>query len=311
MNKPKSLWISGLVAATFTPLDEDRSINLDMIPAIVEHLMGDGINALYVCGSTGEGPSLTLDERKLVSQAYGEAIAGRVPLIVQVGHNSLSAAQQLAEHAAKIGAQAISAIPPLYFKPHNLDVLIQCLMEISAGAPELPFYYYHIPRLTGIYIDVVDLLHSSANRFPQLLGIKYSDFKIYQLQACLAVNDGRYNMLFGSDEMLLSGLSGGAHGAIGTSYNFAAPLYNRITAAFEGGYIAEAQKLQGFSVKMIQTINQYSRGSSNLAPMKAVMMMIGLDCGPMRLPMVDLTQGEASTLESDLRGIGFFDWGRN
>ncbi|MGD9093670.1 MAG: dihydrodipicolinate synthase family protein, partial [Anaerolineales bacterium] len=95
------------------------------------------------------------------------------------------------------------------------------------------------------------------------------------------------------------------------SYNFAAPLYNRITAAFEGGYIAEAQKLQGFSVKMIQTINQYSRGSSNLAPMKAVMMMIGLDCGPMRLPMVDLTQGEASTLESDLRGIGFFDWGRN
>jgi N-acetylneuraminate lyase len=171
MNKPKSLWISGLVAATFTPLDEDRSINLDMIPAIVEHLMGDGINALYVCGSTGEGPSLTLDERKLVSQAYGEAIAGRVPLIVQVGHNSLSAAQQLAEHAAKIGAQAISAIPPLYFKPHNLDVLIQCLMEISAGAPELPFYYYHIPRLTGIYIDVVDLLHSSANRFPQLLGI--------------------------------------------------------------------------------------------------------------------------------------------
>ena len=85
------LWISGLVAATFTPLDEDGSVKLDMIPTIAEHLIGDGSKALYVCGSTGEGPSLTMEERKMVAQTYVEAVAGRVPLIVQDGHNSLSA----------------------------------------------------------------------------------------------------------------------------------------------------------------------------------------------------------------------------
>jgi N-acetylneuraminate lyase len=308
---PKKLWISGLVAATFTPLHKDGRVNLDMIPTIVDHLISDGVNALYVCGSTGEGSSLTREERKLVAQTYLEATDNRIPLIVQVGHNSLSEAQQLANHAGKIGAQAISAVPPLYFKPHNLDILIRSLSEISTGAPELPFYYYHIPRLTGVYLDMVEFLRASVNRFPQLAGIKYSDFKIFELQACLAVDGGRYNMLFGSDEMLLSGLSGGAHGAIGTSYNFAAPLYKRIIAAFDSGDVAEARMLQGLSIELIQTLNRYGRGNSNLAPMKAVMKILGMDCGPMRLPMVGLGKEETLTLERELRDIGFFDWGRN
>ena len=91
------LWIEGIVPAVFTPMQPDGSLNLERIPDIVEHLIGEGVNALYVCGSTGEGPSLTTEERMDVAEAYLRTVAGRLPVIVQVGHDSLKQARGLAE----------------------------------------------------------------------------------------------------------------------------------------------------------------------------------------------------------------------
>src|SRR5690554_2274667 len=107
--------IGGLIAATFTPMKEDGSINLEPIGPIVDQLIEDGVEGLYVCGSTGEGPSLTTEERCRVAAAYTEAAAGRIPVIVQVGHTSLEDARHLAAHARRIGADAISAVAPYYY----------------------------------------------------------------------------------------------------------------------------------------------------------------------------------------------------
>jgi N-acetylneuraminate lyase len=285
----------------------DGSLNLDLVKPMTDQLVREEVGGLYVCGSTGEGPSLTREERMSVAEAYISAAAGRVPVIVQVGHNSIREAQTLAAHAQEAGADAISAVPPSYFKPASLDNLVDIMSDIMSGAPDLPFYYYHIPQLTAVELDVVRFLEVSAKRLPNLVGVKYSTFTVFELQTCLAVENGRYNLLFGSDEMLLSGLVGGAHGAVGSTYNFATPLYNRIIAAFERADIVEAQKFQALSAQMTRRLFRYGIGNSAL---KSVMKYIGLDCGPVRRPLIAPTEEEEAHIRQDLEEIGFFQWAR-
>ena len=232
--RTERFWITGLVPATFTPFNADGSLKLALVEPMVEQLIGDGVTGLYVCGSTGEGISLTREERMATTAAFVAATRGRIPIVVQVGHNSIAEARLLAAHAQEVGADAISATPPSYFKPPTLAALIDCMAEIAAAAPELPFYYYHIPGMTGVTPNIAALLREGKPRIPTLVGVKFSHTAVFDMQAALAVEDGRYNLLFGSDEMLLSGLCGGAHGAVGSTYNFAAPLFNRIIDGVRG-----------------------------------------------------------------------------
>jgi N-acetylneuraminate lyase len=304
MNKNRRF--TGLIAAGFTPMHDSGELNLAQIAPIVDQLVNEQVNGFFVCGSTGEGPSLTIEERKQVAAVYVEASAGRVPIIVHVGHNSLKDSQTLATHAQDIGADAVSLVPPSYFKPKSIEVLVSFMAEVAACAPNLPFYYYHIPGITDVNIDVVELLRVGSERISSMAGIKYSKTTVYELQACVDLDNGRFNVLFGSDEMLLSGLCGGAHGAIGSTYNFAAPLFNKIINAFDQNNIAEAQRLQGLAVQMVQSIMQFDAQPG----LKATMKLVGLDCGPNRLPLVALKSNEVETLHRDMEEIGFFDWGR-
>ena len=306
MNNDKHFWITGLVPATFTPLHADGTLNLALVDPMVEHLIQDGVTGLYVCGSTGEGVSLSREERMATTEAFTAATRGRLPVIIQVGHNSLAEARLLAAHAQRVGADAISATPPSYFKSPTLTALIESMAEIAAGAPDLPFYYYHIPSMTGVSPNIPALLTQAGARIPTLVGAKFSHTAIYELQAALAAEDRRYNLLFGSDEMLLSGLCVGVHGAVGSTYNFAAPLFNRIIRAFEACDIATAQHLQGLAVEMVNVLVRYGGN----AAIKAMMAFLDLDCGPVRLPQVSLSGDEKRQLRTDMEKIGFFDWGR-
>lgn len=294
----------GLITAVFTPMHSDGSLRLEQVPAIVEHLLRHKMAGIYAAGSTGEGVSLTIQERQDVAAAYVRAAAGRMPVLVQVGHTSLAEARGLAAHAQRIGAAAISAVPPFYFKPSSPDNLVACMAEIAAGAPDLPFYYYHIPSLTNCPIDMVEFLQRASDRIPTLAGVKFTSPNFYEMQACIETFRGRYRMYNGLDEILLAGLSTGAHGAVGSTYNYAPAVYNRLLAAFDRGDLAEARQWQARSVDMVRVILSY-RG---LAGQKAVMGLIGLDCGPTRLPWEPLSAQELGQMRSQLAAIGFFDW---
>jgi N-acetylneuraminate lyase len=296
--------LTGLIAATFTPMHSDQSLNLSQAKPIVEHLMRNGVSGLYVCGSTGEGPLLTSDERKATAAAYVDAAAGRLPVVIQVGHSGVVEASQLAAHAQEIGATAISAFSPNYFKPNSVEVLVRCLSQIASGAPKLPFYYYHIPELAGVNLDMIDLLKQAPAKIPTFAGIKYTAPTVDQLQGLIGVEGGRYDILFGRDEMMLSGLAAGARGEVGSTYNFAAPLYSRVIAAFQRGDCCEAQRCQGLAATMIRVILRY-RGHAGL---KATMSLLGLDCGPSRLPNVSLEPQEIKNMQRELDALGFFQW---
>lgn len=296
--------LNGLVAATYTPLHDDGSLNTEEIPSMVDRLLSNGVTGLYVCGSTGEGMSLSGDDRRTVAEAYVKATAGRVPVIVQVGHNSLDEARQLAAHAQQIGADIVSATCPSYFKVDTVTGLVDCMAELASGAERLPFYYYHIPTLTGSSIDMVAFLNLASKRIPNLAGLKYTAATLHEFQECRELQDGRFDVVWGFDEMLLGALATGATAAIGSTYNIAAPLYQRLIDAFKKGELQEARQLQALSISMIRTLCQYPFHPA----MKAVLRMLGVNAGGCRLPQGCLSENEAAALKQQLESIGFFDW---
>ncbi|WP_436717471.1 dihydrodipicolinate synthase family protein [Roseiconus lacunae] len=295
--------LDGLIAATCTPLKTSGDVITDPIPPLVDALIDQGVRGLYVCGSTGEGISLSTEERQLVAEAYVKAAAGRVPVLVQVGHNSVSEARKLVRHAADIGADAVSATCPSYFKVSDPVTLADCMREIASAA-EIPFYYYHIPSLTGSTIDMVEFLSIAAERIPTLVGLKYTDTKLHEFQACLEVADGRFDVVWGCDEMLLGALATGARAAIGSTYNIAAPLYRRVIAAAEQGDWKHARMLQSHSVAMVRVMCRYPFHGA----LKAIMQFQGHSLGGCRLPLCGLSADATERLRADLEAIGFFDW---
>ena len=296
----------GLVAAPFTPCNADRSINLDVIPTYARFLRENGVSAAFVCGTTGEGLSLTIDERLAIAEKWVKSADRLLPVIVHVGHTCLEDARQLTAHAAKIGAAAVSALAPMFFKPRTTDELVDWCEAVASAAPSLPFYYYNIPSMTGVTLPVAEFLAKAAERIPTLVGVKYTyeDFPDYR--ACSQASDGRFDILFGRDELLLEGWQAGALGAVGSTYNYAAPIYRRLLAAHLAGDAATARALQDTAIKMIAICN--GLGVTHLAASKALMAMLGVDCGPVRLPLVSPNAAQLATLRAQLSAIGFFDF---
>jgi len=299
--------MQGLIAATYTPLHDDGRVHLDAVPAYTDWLIDSGVSGLYVCGSTGEGVSLASPARREVAEAFVRAADGRVPVIVQVGHNSLAEASGLAEHAAAIGAAAISATCPSYFKVDDIDVLVDCMANIAAAAEQLPFYYYHIPSLTGSQVDVTQVLARGAGRISNLVGLKYTDTKLFEFQTCLELDRGRFDVVWGCDEMLLGAWATGTTAAIGSTYNIATPLYRRMIDLIDAGQWTDAREHQSRSIAMIQTIGRFPFHPA----MKQVLGFLDIPVGPCRLPQRRLDDSEIAQLHKDLQSIGFFRWASN
>lgn len=295
--------IKGLVAATFAAYHPDGSLNLGLIPELVEKLIADGLNGIYICGTNGEGPNLTVEERMAVAETYIRAVNKRILVLVHVGHSSIAEARKLAQHAAETGADAISSVAAFYFKPVSVQNLVACMAEIASAAPRLPFYYYHMPSLTGVGMDMVEFLKFGAESIPNLAGIKYTASTLFEYQACFNYDNNRFDVLFGFDEMLLSALAVGAEGAIGSTYTFAAPLYFAVMNLYRQNRHEEARSLQLRIVDMVRCIIRFP----SIAAQRSIMKMLGFDLGPPRLPLTALSSQEEEKLKTSLQKIGFFE----
>jgi N-acetylneuraminate lyase len=300
----KTFRLPGLCAAAVTPFDEHGKPRLEQVSPIVDSLIRRGVSGLYVCGSTGEGVSQTDAERMAVAEAYVNAAGNRLPVVVQVGQNSLTAARELAYQAQAIGADGISATCPSYFKINDLELLVDAMTYVASSVPDLPFYYYHIPALTGVDFDMVEFLRLAGPRNPNLVGLKFTTPLLHQYQQCLELDGGRFDILWGVDEMLLAALATGAAGAIGSTYNIAAPVYLRIIEAFERGDLATARQWQARAIRFIGILASFPFHSA----LREVMRLQGLDCGHCRLPMRPLTANERAALKAELDAIEFFAW---
>jgi N-acetylneuraminate lyase len=297
--------LHGLVAATHTPFHADGSLNLDAVEAQAAHLSKNGVGTVFIGGSTGESSSLALEERLALCARWSEVIEGsNLRLVVHVGANCLQDARALAAQAQRLGASAISALCPSYFKPRSVEMLVQCCEEIVRGAQEIPFYFYDIPALTGVTLSMPDFLAVARDRIPSLAGLKFTNPDMMAYQLCLRVDGGRWDVPWGIDEHMLGALALGAKGAVGSGFNFAAPVYNRLLAAFEKGDWAAAREEQFRGVLIIQLFVRYGY----MGAAKAAMKMLGVDVGPARLPNNSLTAEQTKSLHAELSQMGFFDW---
>ncbi len=289
-----------LIAAPHTPMHSDGSLNLDVVGDQAQRLLDTDVTGAFIGGTTGECQSLTVEERIALADRWVTISQDcKLEVFVHVGHNSQSDAVTLAAHAAEIGADAIAAHAPCFFKPADVEDLIGYCAPIAAKAQDVPFYYYHIPSMTGVSLPTHTFLEQAKSRIPNLAGVKFTDVNLIDFQKCVRVSDGALDVFFGCDEELMAAYALGARGAVGSTYNFAAPLYHRLISDFESGRGDAAKAAQMKSVQMVEAMQRFGYA----AACKAVMSFIGIDCGPVRSPLRNLTADQLRELQQQIEAL--------
>jgi N-acetylneuraminate lyase len=294
---------TGLLSAPFTPFKDDGSIDVERISQQIE-LANRTLDGAFVCGTTGEGVSLTLKERKLVAQQWLEKRGGQLRVIVHVGNSCIEDARSLAEHAESHGANAVAAMAPAAFRAETPADLVRYCALIAAAAPNTPFYYYHMPSLNGLKLDMVKTLRLLSETIPTFRGIKYTHEDLIEFALCLDEFGERYDLVFGRDELLLPALLIGARAAVGSTYNYLTAPYRSIIAAVQAGDMVAARNSYMDVLRFIDVLIRHGGG---IVAGKAIMSLVGLDLGPCRPPLRTLSTEQVEAMRRDLQAIGFFE----
>ncbi len=294
------------VAATHTPFHDDGSLAPEVVPTQAAFLAANGIRTVFVTGSTGECHALTSAERLTLYDAWAEAgPAHGLTVIAHVGGNALEDVRTWARHAQAIGLSAIGALAPSYDRPRTLADLIDWCAAVAAAAPDLPFYYYSFPAMTGVSFPMERFLVDAVSRIPNLAGVKFTNPDLVSYRRTLDVAGDHFDLPWGVDEALLAGLALGARGAVGSTYNFAPQLSVLLRAAFERGDLEEARRRQSQSIALIDAL----AAIGYMGAAKALMARLGVPVGPARLPHANPTAVQVDALMAQLAAIGFAEWG--
>lgn len=294
--------LNGMIAATFTPMLPNGDINYDEIQKYADYIAGTAIEGVFVNGTTGEFSSLTVNERKNILERWVAAAAGRFKVICHVGTNCQRDAMELTAHAAAAGAYGIGCIAPSFFKPGTVKDLVDYFAPIAASAPELPFYYYNMPSMTGVSLPVDQVLREGRKVMPNFAGTKFTHNNLMEMGVCINLDGGAFEVLHGYDEILIAGCSMGAKAGVGSTYNYIPAIYDGIFKAMAVNDVEKARELQQKSIKTVEVIIRYGGG---VRGGKAIMNLIGINCGECRSPLAPLSAEEYARLDADLDELGF------
>lgn len=293
-----------LVAAVFTPFDADGGLALERVEQQAEAVAAWGSPAVYVGGTAGEGASLATTERMALLERWCDVAASRMDVIAHVGHSSLAEARELATHASDVGANAISAVAPYFHRPGDVAALTGFCRRIAESAPGLPFIYYHIPSVTGVHLPASDFLRVAIEEIPSFAGIKFAHDDLADLDRCLDIAGEEYEIYLGAAKIMLPALRLGARAAIGSAYNFAAPLFQRLCEHVRLGELRAARDCQELARVVIDMAAQYG---GELPGFKALTGLVSHDCGPCRAPLSSPTSLQLADLRLRLLRVGFLD----
>jgi|TARA_B100001063_G_scaffold237811_1_gene259137 N-acetylneuraminate lyase len=292
--------LTGLIAAPHTPFDGNGQVNLPVIDQIADLLVKQGVEGVYICGTTGEGLNCTVNERKAIAERWVSAAKGRLHITVHIGALSIADTLEMAAHAETIDVFATSVIAPCFFKPASVDDLVDYCATVAAAAPSKAFYYYH-SGMSGVMFDMEQFLIKADKCIANLAGIKFNHSDLYEFQRCVRVCDGKFDIPFGVDEFLPGGLAVGAVGAVGSTYNYAAPLYLDIMDAFNKGDLATVNKLMDKVIALIRVLVEYG----GVAAGKAAMKLHDIDVGAPRSPIRALNDTQIQDVLSKMEAADF------
>ena len=292
--------LKGLIVAPFTGFTPEGEVDIQAVARQQKFYKDNGIIGVFVCGTTGEGSSLTLEEKKALFREWAKYRDESFTVIGFVGGTSVKDAQELTAFAASCGLDAVAMTAPYYQKAANVHELALTLAEVAAAAPELPFFYYHIPVLTHVCFPIIELLREVDGLIPNFTGVKYTFEDLMDYQLCLEYGDRKFDILFGRDEMMLSVLVLGGEGFVGSTYGYSAPVYLALMEAFRKGDLTRAAACQYATNRLITLLGKYGNGAG-----KAFMKAAGLDLGPCRHPLTTLPADQYARFLEDLQVMDF------
>ena len=290
----------GIIPALVTPFDDREEVNVNVIRAAVNRLIDEGIGGLFICGSTGEWWSLSVEERMTIAETVVETAAGRVPVMAHVGHPATRVAVQLARHAEKAGLQAVSALPPAG-GPTTADTIWAHFKAIG-DACGLPLYLYHLPQVYGDLITI-DRFVEALDTMPTLAGAKFSSYRIDDLIDLRNKAGDRLNVISGCGEQLLSATVCGADGSICTWYNYIPRLAVKIIECVKANDIDAARRHE----ELLVAFGKICIGKT-MGNLKRLMTRSGLDCGGPRMPTPSPTDEEWAKTLAAVEATGVLEW---
>ena len=287
------------IPAAFTPYSESGTIDLASIGVYANYLLREQLSCVFINGTTGESLSLTTDERLQLADAWFEHGRRGLRIMVHVGHDCIHEAERLARHANQHGAEAIACMAPTFFLPRNVDELLDYLEPVAAAAPVTDFYFYHLPSMTGVFLDMDELIAKSAKRIPTFAGVKYTHEDLNEYQRCETRWGSKYRMLWGRDELLLPALSFHARGGVGSIYNLLPRAFSAVVNSFFAG---DCDRALQTSCQVNQFIEEIKKVGVIPAG-KVLLAHLGIGSGNVRLPLKTLSEAERAQVLHAARAV--------
>ena len=284
----------GAWPALVTPFTTADQVNVPVLKTLVEYLVGQRVDGLYICGSTGEGVYMLAAERKLVTETVLAQVNGRLPVIAHIGAVALRDALDLARHAQSAGVAGVSSIiPPFYHQAQSLYGYFAALGEAVSDLPLLPY-------ILSPSFDALALMRQLLD-IPNVAGAKYTGPNMYEFREIIALRDGGWSIFSGMDEQCVFAAMFGACGNIGSTLNFMPKVYRAIHACVKRGDLAQAQELQLRANRVTGVMLTFGF----MGALKVAMARLGFPCGRPRLPNLPLSEEKQAALWAELDRVEF------
>ena len=272
--------LGGIWPALVTPFGAGGEPALDVVEQLVDLFAKQGMGGLYVTGSTGQWPLLTVDERQAIVERCVKASAGRIPIMAHIGAVATDDAVTLAKHAAKVGADAVSTVAPIYY-PHSADVVFEHYRRVGASS-DLPLFVYHIELAQKLSVGAKEYTERILT-LPNIAGMKITVVDLYLFGLIHSHAGDRLQLFSGADEVLCHAVLSGSIGAIGTFYNVFGPACRRAREAMVAGQVDQARS---FMLKFQQAIARVVASGSMWSFFRAAMKhKYDIDIGMPRAPL--------------------------
>jgi len=296
MSKYNTSTFRNITVAFNTPFDSLDCVDLSTCKKLARYYYEKGVRQLYLCGSTGEGFLMDQDERKAVTEAVIDEVGGKMNLIVHVGHPAAKYAVDLAKHAERAGADAISSVPCVYYRP-NEEGVYRYWTSITEAA-DLPFFIYNIPQLTGFNLSMNLFYRMLKNE--RVAGIKCSSDPAQDILRFKQAGGEDFLVFNGPDEQYLAGRILGADAGIGGTYGAMPELFLKLDELIcRGNEFDKALKVQAIITSLIYRLCEFG---SLYGAVKAILTKNGVNCGIPRLPFlpIDTEDKMLTVLWSDI-----------
>jgi len=301
----------GLIAATFTPMNADGTLNLTLIEKYANHLVKNGVKQVYVTGTAAECMSLTNQERKAIAEEWIKHGKGKLDrIIIHCGAGNLEDTKDLIAHAGKAGADCVAMICPTYFKPKDIKGLIDYCAVAAAAAPNVPFMYYHFPGMTGLNFKMHEFLRDGQKVIPNLIGVKFTSMDLYDATQSMLVCDKKFDVIIGADTIFLGAMAMGINSSIGIAYSILGKPFNRMISFFENGDLENARAEQYKIQEFFRRTHNVGDVAEMITTFKTIMKFVDpdLDFGPTRLPVQSLSKDQERRVFDELKATDFAAW---